>query len=686
LLLSRAPLPIYLKPFYLTKQLVIVNKESLWLEKRHIQMLLKKENLFDNLQKAEIEGLVRLSMNITKGYPIALCSIIRTLNEGYRDYEAIDKIGRQDLFHYLDRTLFIRWQKRQIEAMIKLSAYWKFNLEMAEGVLGEEAKEIIDSIMVISSFFIFTPPDTYEIHRFFLQFLRVKQMALPKEERVLIYANAGKCYEKRRELNEALRCYKEAGQVEKIAELVIYLSENVDGDFIKNSEVYLKELPKEMEEKFPKLLGVKTLLFSYQMKVEESNLYLQKLKKKVEEEKKKGGRGEALKVYVRTLVALPHGTSEDVRKKLIFLSKYILRYGICIENIIPTGNMPSVINGGLDFSKWSKNDKILYPVMKKAVEAVIGKESVGLAEVCMGENLYEKNKKTEAMSYLTRGLSDANYKGSIRIQYAAIGVMARNFQSEGQADTAEGILINIRDKAEEIGFKEILPNIHASLAYCALLKGETNKTSEWMESYAPNEHQSFYITDRFCLFTKARVYVSMGRYMEALYILNILEKYTQLYHRNYLQIEINLLKAIILFRRGEEWEELFLVAVKKATEYPYIHIISDQGAALLPLWRKFDWNSSEIKPAYIKAVTSELKKMAIYYPNYIKEKHDFEELSKKELEVIRLIAEGCTNGEIAARLDISTATVKFHIANLLKKLNAENRIMAVKIASENDLF
>jgi len=126
--------------------------------------------------------------------------------------------------------------------------------------------------------------------------------------------------------------------------------------------------------------------------------------------------------------------------------------------------------------------------------------------------------------------------------------------------------------------------------------------------------------------------------------------------------------------------------VKKATEYPYIHIISDQGAALLPLWRKFDWNSSEIKPAYIKAVTSELKKMAIYYPNYIKEKHDFEELSKKELEVIRLIAEGCTNGEIAARLDISTATVKFHIANLLKKLNAENRIMAVKIASENDLF
>lgn len=57
-----------------------------------------------------------------------------------------------------------------------------------------------------------------------------------------------------------------------------------------------------------------------------------------------------------------------------------------------------------------------------------------------------------------------------------------------------------------------------------------------------------------------------------------------------------------------------------------------------------------------------------------------EDLTARELEVLRLIQEGCRNKEIAARLDIAETTVNFHTKNLVEKLGAKDRTHAVTIA------
>ena len=61
-------------------------------------------------------------------------------------------------------------------------------------------------------------------------------------------------------------------------------------------------------------------------------------------------------------------------------------------------------------------------------------------------------------------------------------------------------------------------------------------------------------------------------------------------------------------------------------------------------------------------------------------------LSDREREVLRLVARGLSNKQIATKLRISERTAKFHVTAILNKLGAENRAQAVAIAAEKRLL
>ena len=63
-----------------------------------------------------------------------------------------------------------------------------------------------------------------------------------------------------------------------------------------------------------------------------------------------------------------------------------------------------------------------------------------------------------------------------------------------------------------------------------------------------------------------------------------------------------------------------------------------------------------------------------------------QDLTPRELDVLRCIAQGMSNKQVAQKLSVSTTTVRSHVSSMIRKLNVENRTQLAIYARENDLI
>ena len=135
-------------------------------------------------------------------------------------------------------------------------------------------------------------------------------------------------------------------------------------------------------------------------------------------------------------------------------------------------------------------------------------------------------------------------------------------------------------------------------------------------------------------------------------------------------------KARILVLTNFAGEDMIFPAIK-AGAMGY-HLKDSSPEALIDAIRQVNQGVASLHPSIAKRVLEE-------FQDSDKQKLSEEPLTQRELEILRLIAQGLENKEIAEQLVISEATVRTHVSNILGKLHLASRTQAALYALREGL-
>jgi two-component system, NarL family, response regulator DegU len=104
-------------------------------------------------------------------------------------------------------------------------------------------------------------------------------------------------------------------------------------------------------------------------------------------------------------------------------------------------------------------------------------------------------------------------------------------------------------------------------------------------------------------------------------------------------------------------------------------------AELLDTIRRIHAGESIIQPSVATRMITEFTRR-----HEVAQEPEYESLSERERDVLRLLADGLSNKEIASRLILVEGTVKNYVSAILEKLHAANRTQAARVAREQGLI
>jgi len=208
----------------------------------------------------------------------------------------------------------------------------------------------------------------------------------------------------------------------------------------------------------------------------------------------------------------------------------------------------------------------------------------------------------------------------------------------------------------------------------ALRRQDLVTASEWGSQLAEDAGTLPY----YCRDTLPRLLIAQGKKSEAMEKLQALYEETMQGGAQSSIIRILMYQTLVA---GTQESALKFLANTMAMVEPegYIRIFVDEGKLLAPLLRKAV--AQGIMPGYagklLNIIESEKQRMAVSG-----EKSNPSPISERELEVLKLVADGLTNQQIADKLIISLSTAKSHVYHIFDKLNAKGRLQAVTRARE----
>lgn len=508
-----------------------------------------------------------------------------------------------------------------------------------------------------------------------------------KEYIASLYLAAAGYYEEHGQVRNALACYKEASSLEDIARLLEeYTLERPTNIGITELEPYYFMLPKERVARSPRLMESICLLYSLACQPEESERIfaaLENYASSVPKNSVEYRMAQESLLYLR--IGLPHRGSKDMVALLKTAAQAIATPAFRLHAFNVAGNGPSVLSGGKDFCTWLPRCRTLHRMLKTPAEKALGPSGTGLGNIALGEALFEletSGNYSESITLLTNGLMEAEEKQEYEMQFAAQAVLSRIFAAEGSVEIAMKQLRGFVSRLPENAPVLLRQNAEGALVWLSMLLGDKLAVRQWMDGSAPDESVRFFTFDRYRLLLKARLYILYGRNVEAQALLARLERYFLQYKRPYGQAQTALLQAMLRRQSGKgDWRPHIQTALAIAEKYGMLRVFADEGAAILDMLTEMKLPDTPQNAALL-ALT---RRQAALYPRYMQPVPVLRDaLTSTEQTIYAMIIAGRSNSQIAASLNVTLRTIKFHTANIYRKLGVKNRTQAILRAADFD--
>lgn len=303
----------------------------------------------------------------------------------------------------------------------------------------------------------------------------------------------------------------------------------------------------------------------------------------------------------------------------------------------------------------------------------------------LGRLMYEWNDLDAAAHYLKIGRELSNLWEIGDIQALACISLALVRQVQGESAAVRDLM---RQAGQAIQRRVLSPStfglIKSYQARLWVLQGNLTAAVRWAEEYRQQAEIPGYQPDLENA-TLARVLLLQGKPEAAVRLLEPLICQAQAAGRVSSQLEFLVLHAVAL--DALDRHEAALAALDSALTIGgpegYTRVFLDEGPAVAALLRRVRTPGNLTHAARLLAAFGCISEEDA---SVSANRALIEPLSERELDVLRQIAEGLSNGEIAARLVVALSTVKTHINNIYSKLGVETRIQAVKRARELNLL
>ncbi len=624
----------------------------------------------------------------SRGYPWAVFYYAKRMEDGRKFDQHMGEDIWHDLFRLWDGSIYTQLDPDFVDFAMSMCRYEWFTVEMAEFITGSSrVGEIIETCRNTTSQLKYVSEGRYRFRDEQRAFYIWKQNQIWDKEKINDnLCKGGYYFEINDDIPVALEYYKQAGAIRNIRELLIKNSRQHPGigHYIETKDYYFMLDESDIKDS-PVLMTGMSMLNSLIVDPDESERWYNELALyEKDHTNPKDMRKEARIRLAYLDIALAHRGTKGIIRIMRNVFSMMKNDGIKIPEMSATGNCPSLMNGGLDFSEWAKNDTYIARFMGKPLEALLGKYASGLITLGLAESGFERGRMEpyEVMTRCNNGYDEALCDGRIEMCFVAVGIQIRQHIVEGQIPSAWRMFNSFMNKIEKEGVDRLIPNLNAFRAWISLYD-----TGEYVAGYlagAPDERQFFNILDRYRYMIKLRCLIYENRLDEAFQLSEYLSGYVERYERHFYQIENELLKGIILYRMNSvHWKEHITYAVNKASNYHFVRVISLEGNAILPLLRELENEEafSDIPEEYYEQVIREAERIALEYPDYLKfiPKEEIK-LTRRETQILGMLCRGMSTEDICKECSITYAALKKHNRNIYSKLGAKDRAEAERKA------